>query len=546
MLSLYKTDIAGKISEAILNRFLLLAFLGFTGLLHLLFFQQNPATSSYILVFRGILFLLVLALFFASLRRKEKEEYFHLPFILLSFVVGFYSLFLILKNDFALSYLLEYMVLSTIISLSFSSKKEIIFFLIVSFAVYITGCFLYVQSISLFLIHLVLLSFFCGFLLIFFFLKKTLLHQLNLREVLLHKVFYGSPDALFLVEAISGKIKNRSALSRQFFPEVEENTSIDKLFSKALSTDLSEKIKNRAQRDLKFEEEAEFYIQKGRKIAVNIAVHPIALGTTTFWLIRISDISKNLSDKRNVEESRRLLLEVINLLPHQIYVKDSEGKFLLINKAVAAMYGKKEEEIIGHTDFELMVKKEVQKLNQLEQEVIKKNKTIVLKEEKFQASNGAISYFHSTKIPFLLEDNSSIGLLGVDLDITEAQEAEKKIKKSEAKYKMLMEQASDGIIISNASGLIIEANEKASEIFGYALDEFKALNAKELLGYDADNKKEEWGLKESVIVEKKFVRKDGIGISIEISAKVLPDGRRQAIIRDSTERKRLEKTLKAS
>jgi PAS domain-containing protein len=38
-------------------------------------------------------------------------------------------------------------------------------------------------------------------------------------------------------------------------------------------------------------------------------------------------------------ESERILRQVIDLVPHRIFVKDAEGRFLLVNQAAAAAYG---------------------------------------------------------------------------------------------------------------------------------------------------------------------------------------------------------------
>jgi PAS domain S-box-containing protein len=214
---------------------------------------------------------------------------------------------------------------------------------------------------------------------------------------------------------------------------------------------------------------------------------------------------------------------------------------------VADTYGLPMRDLVGKTDFDLFPESEAEKLWKLEKEVLEKKKTVIVPEEKYYSASGKIKYLHSTKMPFFLNEKDEIGLLGVNLDITENKEAERAIRESEAKYKMLMEQASDGIVISDKEGYVTEANARACEMFGYSLSDFKSMNLSSLLTEDEDGGEDShWYLKQSVILERSFRRKDGKTIMLEMSTKSLPDGRNQAILRDITERKEMEKVLTES
>lgn len=134
-------------------------------------------------------------------------------------------------------------------------------------------------------------------------------------------------------------------------------------------------------------------------------------------------------------------------------------------------------------------------------------------------------------------------MLSISIDITDLKEAEKAIRESESKYKMLMEQASDGIYLTDKFGNILSVNAKACEMFGYTDQEFKKLNVRSLV--DLKSVKEEliFALfnNEPVITELVCKRKDNSEFTVELSATRLDDGLLQGIIRDITARKKLEK-----
>lgn len=264
------------------------------------------------------------------------------------------------------------------------------------------------------------------------------------------------------------------------------------------------------------------------------------LGITT-------DIAEKIRTNEMLDEQKTILNEIINLLPQEIYLKDNEGKFLLVNKACADYHQLVQEDLIGKTDFDLFEKRYADEFYNLEQTILKEGKTKYINEEISIDINNIKRIKSVMKMPFYLSDRRKNGILGLNIDITAAKTAEQKIKESELRYKTLMEQASDGIYLSDDDGNIIEANYKACEMFGYSLDEFYALNIKRLIAHDSINHHSvripNLKHKQSLILERKFLKKDGTPFTVELSVKLLDYGQHQAILRDVTERKKVEKIL---
>ncbi|HVC21810.1 MAG TPA: PAS domain S-box protein [Vicinamibacterales bacterium] len=130
-------------------------------------------------------------------------------------------------------------------------------------------------------------------------------------------------------------------------------------------------------------------------------------------------------------------------------------------------------------------------------------------------------------------------VLGVTLQRSRVEAA---LRESEANYRLLMERASDGIILADPSGQILTANSRACEMLGYTVDEARRLGLHELLASEAPPtlplRLMEVPAGQTALTERQLRRKDGSLLPVEISAKLLDDGRVQAIVRDITERKR--------
>ncbi|MGC8855381.1 MAG: GAF domain-containing protein [Anaerolineae bacterium] len=124
------------------------------------------------------------------------------------------------------------------------------------------------------------------------------------------------------------------------------------------------------------------------------------------------------------------------------------------------------------------------------------------------------------------------------------------LRASEMRYRTLVEQASDGIFIADAEQRYVEVNSAGCQMLGYSRQEILSMRMEDLVLPEdlASNpfKMEDLQQGKTVIAERRLKRKDGTLLPVEISAKILPNGYFQGIMRDITERKQAEAALKQS
>jgi len=122
-------------------------------------------------------------------------------------------------------------------------------------------------------------------------------------------------------------------------------------------------------------------------------------------------------------------------------------------------------------------------------------------------------------------------------------------RKAAEKYRMVLEQASDGIAIADERGDYMEVNRRLIEMLGYSREEFLQRNMQDLIPKE-DRNHIPWSIDQIrgkvFRKELRFLRHDGSPLEVEVSMSGLEDGRIQAIIRDVAERKRLEMQLRQS
>ncbi len=119
---------------------------------------------------------------------------------------------------------------------------------------------------------------------------------------------------------------------------------------------------------------------------------------------------------------------------------------------------------------------------------------------------------------------------------------------SEELYRILFEQATDGIFISNSMGNYIEVNPRGCEMLGYSREELLGLSISDLLSPEDLQEDplhfEELRAGKTTLTERGLRCKDGTMVHIEISGKTLSDGMILGLVRDTSERKLSEESLR--
>jgi PAS domain S-box-containing protein len=163
-------------------------------------------------------------------------------------------------------------------------------------------------------------------------------------------------------------------------------------------------------------------------------------------------VLRDLSERRLVEETLhrkdRLLREVIDLVPHFIFAKDRDGRYLFVNQATAAALGMETDQLVGKTDLELpRPQAESESLRRDDHEVFASGEHKVIPAEALIDVHGRTRYYQTTKIPFEDPVTRERALLGVAVDITDRMQAEEEHRREAEFRSAIIERASEGICV---------------------------------------------------------------------------------------------------
>jgi PAS domain S-box-containing protein len=162
---------------------------------------------------------------------------------------------------------------------------------------------------------------------------------------------------------------------------------------------------------------------------------------------------------------RNLLRTLIDNLPDAIYVKDSEGRFLLKNLADARKMGAASpEETIGKTDFDYYPAALAAQYQADDQVVIHSGQAIINQEEQVVDAANRAGWVSTTKLPLRDQQGRVIGLVGIGHDITAQKQADEEKAKLEAQLYQAYKMESVGRL---AGGVAHDFNNMLGVILGH-------------------------------------------------------------------------------
>ena len=238
--------------------------------------------------------------------------------------------------------------------------------------------------------------------------------------------------------------------------------------------------------------------------------------------------------------------DIVTALPDAVVVTGVDRRVLAVNQAAADLFGWEVADLVGQPIADQV--SAVERAHVADQETLvfageaRRYETRVLNHETGEERDVAVS-----SGPFRVNDEL-IGTVATLRDITEPKRAQDTLSRSEARYRNLVESASDAIVTLDANGRFTTVNHAAEIISGYRREELVGqwfapmLSDDELPKALAHFQKALAG--ETGLFESRFYRKDGEARTISITYSTPQrDEEVLCLIRDVTDQKMLQEQL---
>src|SRR5437762_10365872 len=225
---------------------------------------------------------------------------------------------------------------------------------------------------------------------------------------------------------------------------------------------------------------------------------------------------------------------------------DRTGNIVCINQRGIQLSGYSESELRGTNVFELLILPEDRQVARAMLADVLAGKAREY-QVRWKTKDGAVIHFDGATVPRLSDAGEFLSTLCTLRDVTERKCAEERLRKSEEKYRDLIEISPDAIYVVDANGICVLGNRAGADLVGIPPEELIGtpvtdtyLAEERELFLERLEKLREGG---TLRFERSFVRKNGDIIPVEVSVTAIRGGYFQAILRDISERKRSEALL---
>jgi PAS domain S-box-containing protein len=277
-------------------------------------------------------------------------------------------------------------------------------------------------------------------------------------------------------------------------------------------------------------------------------------GTVIGVLSMVQDITERKMAEDALRKSENESRTLLENLPQKIFFKDRKSVYIAANENYARDLKIKPDEIAGRTDYDFFPKKLAEKYRADDKRIMESGKTEDIEEEYIQ--DGQKVFVHTVKTPVKDENGNVVGILGIFWDITESKRVEEALRESEEKFRMIFQNVNDEIIYVDTRGKMLDVNERCEDLFGYKPDDVIGKNFLTLGFLHLKDIPKIAKLFKDVIISGKAINemqleikhKNGSIVPIEASARIVKKNGRPCgilvVVRDITERKRMEEKLK--
>jgi PAS domain S-box-containing protein len=276
-------------------------------------------------------------------------------------------------------------------------------------------------------------------------------------------------------------------------------------------------------------------------------------------IVGLRGIIVDISERARMEEELQRFSSAVKMSSEGVVITDLNGKISEANEAASRFYdANTKDELIGKNALELVDPQERHLVVKRMKEATQKGST-PSHEYCITASSGKKLFIELTTTALRNKDGNHHGFVSIIRDVTERHAREKELKESEAKYRVLVEQSLQGILVVQEPGPHLAfTNPAMSSIFGYTPEELASLSPQEItdLVHPEDQdvflrrlKNRLRGKPAQSHYEIRGIRKDGTLVWLDVSATSieyngLPAA--QAIFVDVTERRKAEEALRNS
>jgi PAS domain S-box-containing protein len=371
--------------------------------------------------------------------------------------------------------------------------------------------------------------------------------QLGEKEAQYRGVFEATYDALFIMNLDGFLVEVNPAFCRMFGYLYEE---VIGLHASALTAPVSLPGLSDALSTLKAGRSTQ--TELGQGLHKNGTMFYVESQSTSFTYLGkphalgvVRDITERVEAEKQLREKEEQYRSIFEASTDGLFIVDLENSRVVeVNPMACQMWGYTHEEML---DRPIGISDDTQQIPLHALEVIKAGGQFQMRDITTRKDGTSFNVeVHAT--PFTYKGKPH--LLAIVRDITERVQAEEQLREKEEQYRSVFEATSDGLIIRNMDGFVVEANPAACTMHGYSYEEFIGLHRTDII--DPKDRTMVAEYMKAIKAGRSFLgqavdlRKDGTAFPVEVRGSTftyLGKPHTLSVLRDITERVEAEQQL---
>jgi len=175
-------------------------------------------------------------------------------------------------------------------------------------------------------------------------------------------------------------------------------------------------------------------------------------------------LQNTLSELRSSQAQLKTLVQTI---PDLVWLKNKDGIYLSCNRMFERLFGAREAEIVGKTDYDFVDREQADFFTANDRNAITAGKSVSNEEWVTFADDGHRALLDTIKTPMYDEDGVLVGVLGIGRDITDRKRIEDELINQRNLLTTIIESSSEAIFAKDADGVYFVINESGARMLGY-------------------------------------------------------------------------------
>ncbi|MDS0473526.1 PAS domain-containing protein [Natrinema sp. 1APR25-10V2] len=196
-------------------------------------------------------------------------------------------------------------------------------------------------------------------------------------------------------------------------------------------------------------------------------------GTDQYTVLanRIANAVERERSRRLVERNERRLRELIDSLPHLLYVVDIDGTYLLANQALADFHDTTVTDIEGSNVADVLPDATAEEFRGHVADVLDEGAMKSFPDAEIPDSSGAIHIFNPRLLPYDFGETDEQAVLGIASDVTDQRERERELELKERRYQAIFNDPNILVGLLDTNGTVLDINQTAMNYVDVTLED---------------------------------------------------------------------------